>query len=210
VSDKKIKAILLGYSGHAYVVAEAAINSGIELLGYANGIELIQNPFHLNYMGDEREGYFPWNICTNYLLGVGSNEIRARIAGRVKANNGRCLLIIHPDSSLSETIEIGAGTFVARQVSVNPFVKIGENCILNTSCVIDHECIIGDNVHIAPGAVLAGNVQVGNGAFIGANSVVKEGIIIGENAVIGAGSVVLKNVLPDEIVVGNPAKPIKK
>jgi sugar O-acyltransferase (sialic acid O-acetyltransferase NeuD family) len=210
VLDKNSKAIIFGYSGHAYVVVEAAHKNGIEVLGYANSVELMHNPFHLSFIGDETKDDFPWHICPHYILGVGSNKIRARIAERVKEKGGQCVIVIHPDASLSDDLKIGSGTFVARRVAVNPLVVIGENCILNTSCTLDHECRIEDNVHIAPGAVLAGNVHVGKGAFIGANSVVKEGVIIGEYAIVGAGSVVLRNVLPYEMVAGNPAKPIVK
>ena len=51
--------------------------------------------------------------------------------------------------------------------------------------------------------------QIGNNVFIGANSVVIGEIIIGDGAIIGAGSVVTKDVPPNAIVIGNPAKVIK-
>lgn len=206
---KTTQAILLGYSGHGYVVVEAAIQSGIEIIGYAEGKEVIKNPYKLPHLGDETLiGFQHWQTCNNYILGVGSNRIRVKIAARVKENQGRCLAIVHPRASVADSVEIGTGTFIARNAAVNPLVNIGDNVILNTSCSIDHECQIGHNVHIAPGAVLAGNIKVGPGAFIGANSVIKEGISIGANAIIGAGSVVIKNVEPNAVVVGSPAKPI--
>ena len=50
---------------------------------------------------------------------------------------------------------------------------------------------------------------VKNGASIGANATIVFGNIIGENSLVGAGSVVTKNVEPNTIVVGNPAKFLK-
>lgn len=200
------KAIMLGYSGHGYVVAEATILLGFKIVGYAENNEQLNNPYNLNYLGDERNETFNWSVCSNFILGIGDNRIRARVAERVKRFGGKCLNIVHPSAAISADVKMGSGTFVARNVAINPLVKIGENVILNTSCSIDHECVIKDNVHIAPGAVLAGNVTIQNGAFIGANSVIKQGLKIGKNATVGAGCVVLVDIPDEAVVVGNPGK----
>ena len=52
-------------------------------------------------------------------------------------------------------------------------------------------------------------------AYIGTGAVLKQGtpdkpLVIGEGAVIGMGAVVTKDVAPYEVVVGNPAKPLRK
>ncbi len=51
---------------------------------------------------------------------------------------------------------------------------------------------------------------IGSDVWIGTNSVILNGLYIGDGAVIGAGSVVTKDVQPYSIVVGNPAREIKK
>ena len=190
-------------------MAEAVLELGYYLIGYADEEEHEKNPYKIPFLGYESRADFNWSLEFFYALGVGDNKIRSKIAHRVKSNGGRLLGIIHPQASISKDLKIGGGSFVARNVAINPFVEIGENVILNTSCSIDHECTIEDNVHIAPGAVLAGNVKVGKGAFIGANSVVKEGVKIGEGAVIGAGSVIIKDVSAGNRIVGNPGKYIR-
>jgi acetyltransferase-like isoleucine patch superfamily enzyme len=50
---------------------------------------------------------------------------------------------------------------------------------------------------------------VKKGASIGSNATILCGITIGENALIGAGSVVTKDVLPNTVVAGVPAKTLK-
>jgi len=55
-----------------------------------------------------------------------------------------------------------------------------------------------------------GNVSIGNDVWIGANVTIMSGLTIGDGAVIAAHSHVVSDVLPYEIVGGNPAKPIKK
>lgn len=51
---------------------------------------------------------------------------------------------------------------------------------------------------------------VGNDVWIGANANICRGVVVGNGAVIGAGAVVTQNVDPYTIVVGVPAKPLKK
>ena len=201
--------ILIGYSGHAFVVAEALELRGITLLGYADQKPSEINPFKLSFLGSElAEDFEYWNTENLFYLGIGDNQIRQKVAKMIAENNGICATILHPNSHISKYVEIGEGTFVARSVAINPLCKIGKYVIINTSASIDHECRIGDGVHIAPGAVLAGNVKVRQGSFIGANAVIKQGVEIGENVTIGAGAVVLKNIASNLKVVGNPARVI--
>ena len=79
---------------------------------------------------------------------------------------------------------LGSGIFIARNVSINPFTKIEDDVIVNTSVTIDHECYVGYGSNISPGAVLSGNVKIGKKSFIGANSVIKEGVEIGDNVIL--------------------------
>ena len=51
--DKKV--ILIGYSGHAYVVADIAIENQYNIIGYTEKSRAQNNPFNLNYAGYERE-----------------------------------------------------------------------------------------------------------------------------------------------------------
>ncbi len=209
MQEKCKQNILLGYSGHAFVVLEAALMIGMKIKGYTSKTIADINPYQLDYLGDEKSTEFvKYFDEAQFVLGIGDNTIRTQVASYVRSKGCQCATIIHPDSSVSHYAEIGKGTFIARNAAVNPLCKVGENVIINTSASIDHECIIGAGSHIAPGAVLAGDVTIGMNSFIGANAVIKQGVIIGDNVVIGAGTVVLKKVKSGAIIVGNPARAI--
>ena len=82
------------------------------------------------------------------------------------------------------------------------------------------DTVIGNDVWIGQNAVILPGVHIGDGAIVGANSgndvwigqnaVVLPGVHIGDGAIIGANSVVGSDVDPYTIVVGNPAKPLRK
>lgn len=207
--DKKSIAIL-GYSGHSFVVLDAAKEMGLDVEYYCERNQISFNPFDINYLGDEGSESFNWNVVDEFILGIGDNKIRQKVAGLISSKKKTILNVFHPSSIISNYATFGTGNFIAANVTVNALAKITDNCILNTGCIVEHECVIESGVHIAPGAVLAGNVTVGENSFIGANSIVKQGISIGKNVVVGAGSVVLKDIPNNEIWVGNPAKTSSK
>ena len=205
VLDKKV--ILIGYSGHAYVVADIAIENQYNIIGYTEKSRVVNNPFNLNYAGYEREiDFFENKKEIGFIIGIGDNLIREKIYNLITSENAEITTLISNTASISQSAKINSGTFINRNVTINALAKIGKNVILNTACVIDHECEISDSVHIGPGAVLAGNVLVGERTFIGANSVIKQGVQIGKDVIVGAGTVVLCDIPDGKKIVGNPSR----
>ncbi|PWH86404.1 acetyltransferase [Brumimicrobium oceani] len=202
------KTILAGYSGHGFVVAEAALLSDVKIDGYLEPNEVFPNYFDLEYLGFETDPNFDWSENNNFILGIGDNQIRHKLGSLISSKEKVILNIIHPSASVTEMLKIGVGNFIARNASINPLAEISDFCIINTGAIVEHECKIKDAVHIGPGAVLAGNVEIGENNFIGANSVVKQGVKVGKNVIIGAGSVIIKNVEDNSKIVGNPGRKI--
>lgn len=203
------KIILIGYSGHGLVLADVAIENKIELVGYADKKSSINNPLMLNFLGNETDNKFiGWNLNLDFIIGIGDNYKREEIFKLIKSRDKKVKTLISNSAIISNSANIGEGTFINKNAVVNTFSKIGKNVILNTSCIVEHECFISDSVHIAPSAVLLGNVHIGDRSFIGANSVIKQGVKIGQDVVIGAGSVIINDVPDGYKIVGNPGREI--
>ncbi len=201
------KNVIIGYSGHAYVVAESFISKGNILSYYTDLKEVSNNPFNLSYLGFESSANFKgWGMPLNYILGIGDNNIREKAANLILNKSFKLANVIDSNALISKSANIGLGIFASKGVIVNAFAKIGNFTILNTGCIIEHECEIGIAAHIAPGAILSGNVKVGNRSFVGANSVIKQGIEIGDDVIIGAGSVIINDVKCNSKIVGNPGR----
>ncbi len=204
------KTAIIGYGGHAYVVAESHLSNGNSLNYYTNIIQVEKNPFNLAFLGCETDLSFEGlDMNLAFILGIGDNDLRYKIAQLLLSKYQIIESVIDPNAIISERANIGVGVFASKGALVNAFSKIGDFTILNTGCIIEHECEIGAASHIAPGAVLAGNVKVGNRTFIGANAVIKQGIEIGDDVIIGAGSVIIKNVSSNTKIIGNPGRILK-
>ncbi len=120
------------------------------------------------------------------------------------------------------------GTFVEIQKNAT----VGKNCKISTHTFICEGVHIGDNFFVGhnvtfindkyPRSVNAdGSMQkeadwhveetfVKKGASIGSSATILCGVTIGENAIVGAGAVVTKDVPPNTVVAGVPAKIVKK
>jgi sugar O-acyltransferase (sialic acid O-acetyltransferase NeuD family) len=200
--------ILIGYSGHAFVVYGILRSAGKKVIGYCDVTEKQHDPFDLVYHGTELSGSGLKALQQHeFFIAIGDNPTRAKIQNQLAQKSLVPVNAIHSSSIIDPSAAIAeAGVMVAANVTINPLAQIGTGAICNTGCVIEHECTVGNFAHIGPGAVLCGNVKVGEGSFVGANAVIRQGISIGKNVMIGAGAVVVKDVADNVTVIGVPAK----
>lgn len=104
-------------------------------------------------------------------------------------------------------VEIGNNTCIDRAVLGETL--IGENVKIDNLVHIAHGVKIGRNSLVIANAMIAGSVSVGENAWIAPSVSVIQKTVIGAGAVIGMGSVVLKNVDPDTVVAGVPARKLR-
>lgn len=199
--------IIIGYSGHGFVVNGIFTAAGKKVTGYCDTEEKKYNPFLLTWLGKEDSDKALATLKENdFFIAIGENAVREKIFRKLAEKNLHPVNAIHPSAVIDPSAILAQnGIMVAANAVINPLAKIGVGAICNTGCIIEHECIVGDFAHIGPGTVLCGNVKVGNNTFVGANAVVRQGITIGNNAMIGAGAVVVKNVADNTTVTGVPA-----
>ncbi|MEQ1554003.1 MAG: acetyltransferase [Ferruginibacter sp.] len=200
--------ILIGYSGHAYVVQGILKTLGKTVHAYCDTILNEKNPFNLDYLGSENSENAINELYKNeFFISIGNNHIRRKVYENLTTKNLLPINAIDSSAIICQSaIVANHGVMIGAGAIINALSKIGDAAICNTGCIIEHECEIGEFSHICPGTILCGNVTVGFNTFVGAGSVVKQGVIIGNNVTIGAGSVVINNIPDNAIVFGNPAK----
>jgi acetyltransferase EpsM len=197
--------IIIGGGGHSKVVVDIINTQRLikcKILGYYDD-DKNSNLYDIKYLGKINK----IQNCESdiyYTIAIGDCNIRKNMYK--KYNNLRYISLIHPKSIISQSAIIEEGTIICAGVIIQPDVKIGKCCIINTNSNIDHESIICDFVNINPSATLCGNVLIGKNTIIGANATIIEKIKIGEYNVIGAGSVIIKNTEDNSKLVGVPGK----
>lgn len=124
---------------------------------------------------------------------------------------------IEPGAIIRDRVSIHKNAVIMMGSVINIGAEVGESTMIDMNAVLGARATVGKNCHVGAGAVLAGVLEppsatpviIEDNVLIGANAVILEGVTIGRGSVVAAGSVVTKDVEPNMVVAGIPAKVIK-
>lgn len=201
--------LVYGAGGHAGVVLDALLASGIQVSGLLDDLV----PAGRTVFGFSILGGLSRLVCSPadvVALGVGDNTARRRIAANCERAGATLAIVVHPAAVISRFASLSSGAVVLAGAIVNPGATLGKGAIVNSAAVVEHQVVIGDFAHVSPNATLAGRALLGNGAHLGAGACVLPGVSIGDGTVVGAGAVVCRNLPPHCVAIGVPARVVRQ
>lgn len=130
---------------------------------------------------------------------LGSVGEKVWIAKRFCFDNGKN---IHIGSNF--TANFNLTILDIKEVYIGDNVMIGPNTTITT---VGHPLSPKDRrAHLAQGS----EIRIGNDVWLGANVTILPGVTIGDNVVVGAGAVVTKDIPPNSLALGVPARVVKE
>ena len=205
--------LVFGSGGHAGVIKDAIeVSSNQYLLGLV--VE--------SGLGDASEStviFFESELLSTYetiefecVIAVGEGNRRLQLAKKIRKilPDVNFAIVKHPLANQLSRSTIGPGSFVAAGATIGVRAQIGEQVLINTNASVDHDTEIEDYCSIGPNVAIGGNVVIKHGAFIGIGSTILPGIQVGSNSIVGAGAVVVNDVPANQLVLGVPARVVKK
>jgi sugar O-acyltransferase (sialic acid O-acetyltransferase NeuD family) len=113
--------------------------------------------------------------------------------------------LVHPGVN-TKYVQMGTGNIIYEGALIQPFVTIGNHCVISSNSGIAHESSIGDYCFIGPASYLCGKVEIEERVYIGTGARILPRLKIGKGAQIGSSALVNKPVAEGQRIMGIPGR----
>ena len=176
-----------------------------EIKGYLdNNSKSLQNkPTDYEIVGTHEEMEFKENDYV--VIAISNSKVRKRIAESL-INKVNFFTYIAPNVTIGKFTKIGSGSIICSNCFISTNTVIGDFVIVNAGSNIGHDCIIESYCSLMANVDIGGSVILGEGVFIGTKATIIPKKRIFRGIIIGAGAIVIRNLNKVGTYFGNPAK----
>lgn len=200
--------LIIGAGGFALQLVDDLIASKNNDIVFWSEMETkfdcLKDHFRILSTDQQVTDYFT-NVSASFAVGIWDIEDRKRLTKKFTDLGGQLTSFISPYTQLSSYTNVGAGSFVLYKTASEPYVEIGENCIINKKISFGHGARVSSFCSIGPHSLIASDTEIGENSYVGMRAVIQPKVKIGRNVIIASGSVVTKNIADNAVVHGNPA-----
>jgi sugar O-acyltransferase (sialic acid O-acetyltransferase NeuD family) len=204
------------------IVLVGAGGLGRDLLNYV--LEIIRPSAHMRVKGflDDNPGALRNHRCELPILGsildyrvephdrfvmaIGDPVKRAELIREMEARGARFMTIIHPTAYVASNATIGTGCIVGPFCAIGSDARVGDHVLLTWYSSLAHDSIVHPFAVLSPYSTANGGAVLEEGVFLGTHAVVHPMIRVGAWSKVTSGSVVYRDVPPNRLAMGNPAK----
>ena len=173
--------------------------------------------------------FLPWEHVAGDLLHPAHLARKAALQRACGAELAETAFIAEHAAVFTERLKMGERSWIAGHALVRGDITFGDDCTVNPYACISGKVACGNGVRVASHASIVGfnhgfddtslpihrqkvtttGITIGDDVWIAADAFVGPRVQIGRGSVVGARSVVVRDVAPQTVVAGNPARPIK-
>jgi sugar O-acyltransferase (sialic acid O-acetyltransferase NeuD family) len=151
-----------------------------------------------------------WNKARDMIvIANGAPSSRLKIYNRLLRDNISTTTFIDNSCIISPGAKIGRGVIVCPQCIISRDAILGDNTVVNAMSIVGHDASIGHSTVISSQVNLGGSSCIAENVFVGMGSLVRERVSVGKNTVVSMGSHVMRDLPPNIIAVGSPARPMR-
>ena len=159
------------------------------------------------------EALSKWKKPLNLVIAIGTPKIKKAILKKIDNNIViNYPTLVHPTAIIGDInyVKFGRGCIICAYTIITCDIEIGDFVIFNLACTLGHDTVVKDYCSFMPSCNISGEVNIGDCVYCGTGVKIINRIEIGEYSIIGAGAVVVRDVEPNTVVAGVPAKVIKR
>ena len=141
-----------------------------------------------------------------FICALGDVRYKKQYSEPILKRGGQFFTVIHPSAHIGRNVHIGQGCIIAGNVWLDSDARVGDFTTIQCDAQIGHDVEIGDWSIIDSMCFLGGFVKLEALTTIHPHSTIIPRLTIGAGATVNIASVVIRDVKPNAVVMGNPAR----